>query len=247
MGEKPEIFNFDQVFKPETSQEMIYDHCVKDIVDGVLQGVNGTVICYGQTGSGKTFTMMGAGNDEFSMGIVPRSVTQIYDSVAMLPDTTDIEIKLQMAEIYMERIDDLIDRRNINLEVKSSRTQGFFIDKCTNYSATSENDIFDAISLGLQNRRVAKTNMNDNSSRSHLIFILSVVQTDMNTMSRKSGRLYLVDLAGSEQVKKAGTDHGNALKEATTINQSLTQLGVVIRHLTDKKLTHVPYRDSKLT
>jgi hypothetical protein len=54
-----------------------------------------------------------------------------------------------MAEIYMERIDDLIDRRNINLEVKSSRTQGFFIDKCTNYSATSENDIFGAISLGL--------------------------------------------------------------------------------------------------
>lgn len=37
------------------------------------------------------------------------------------------------------------------------------------------------------------------------------------------------------------------MKEANNINKSLTTLGKVIVALTDKKVTHVPYRESKLT
>jgi kinesin family protein 5 len=40
---------------------------------------------------------------------------------------------------------------------------------------------------------------------------------------------------------------GTTLDEAKTINKSLTTLGKVITALTDKKATHVPYRESKLT
>ena len=56
----------------------------------------------------------------------------------------------------------------------------------------------------------------------------------------------MVDLAGSEKTTKTGAT-GQTLKEANKINKSLTTLGLVIKHLTDGKSTHVPYRDSKLT
>ena len=64
--------------------------------------------------------------------------------------------------------------------------------------------------------------------------------------SSKTGKLYLVDLAGSEKISKTGAQ-GQTLEEAKSINKSLTTLGKVIVALTDKKATHIPYRESKLT
>jgi len=47
-------------------------------------------------------------------------------------------------------------------------------------------------------------------------------------------------------VSKTGAE-GRRLDEAKTINKSLTTLGIVINALTEKKSSHIPYRDSKLT
>jgi len=58
--------------------------------------------------------------------------------------------------------------------------------------------------LGNKNRAISATNMNEESSRSHSIFILTVTQNNTDDLSCKTGRLYLVDLAGSEKVGKTG-------------------------------------------
>jgi kinesin family member 5 len=99
---------------------------------------------------------------------------------------------------------------------------------------------------GNQNRSIAATNMNAESSRSHSIFIMTVTQNNLDDLSQKTGQLYLVDLAGSEKISKTGAA-GQVLEEAKMINKSLSTLGMVIHALTDKKSTHIPYRDSKLT
>ena len=56
----------------------------------------------------------------------------------------------------------------------------------------------------------------------------------------------MVDLAGSERQSKTGAT-GNTLKEATKINQSLSELGNCINALTDSKSRHIPFRNSLLT
>ena len=87
--------------------------------------------------------------------------------------------------------------------------------------------------------------MNERSSRSHTILVLSYKQINKDN-SQKSAKLNLVDLAGSERVEKTGAT-GDLLNEAKKINLSLTQLGIVINKLAEGGKGHVPYRDSKLT
>ena len=88
--------------------------------------------------------------------------------------------------------------------------------------------------------------MNEESSRSHAIFMITITQSNTSDFSSKTGKLYLVDLAGSEKLSKTGAE-GKRLDETKNINKSLSTLGNVIFSLTDGKSTHIPYRDSKLT
>ncbi|CAN0258634.1 unnamed protein product, partial [Ectocarpus sp. 12 AP-2014] len=85
------------------------------------------------------------------------------------------------------------------------------------------------------------------SSRSHTVFTVTVVQKDPYTDETTTGMLNLVDLAGSERLKKSASE-GQRKAEALHINSSLTALGKVVMALDPSSgLTHIPYRDSKLT
>lgn len=53
------VYLFDKVFKPNATQEKVYNEAAKSIVTDVLAGYNGTIFAYGQTSSGKTHTMEG--------------------------------------------------------------------------------------------------------------------------------------------------------------------------------------------
>ena len=238
-------FNFDRIFPPSSTQQDIYDFGVKGIIDSVLDGYNGTVLAYGQTSSGKTYTMQGEMEEQSKQGIIPRMISHVFKHIYKHEDT-DFMIKVSMIEIYQEKIRDLFDVSRVNLNIREDSIKGIYVDGASERYVGCPNDVLALLEIGSANRAQAATNMNEYSSRSHSIFILTINQTNKKEGYSKIGKLYLVDLAGSEKISKTGAT-GHTLEEAKIINKSLTTLGRVINNLTDGKSTHIPYRESKLT
>ncbi|KAL7628118.1 Kinesin heavy chain [Parahypoxylon ruwenzoriense] len=240
-------FTFDRVFDMQGKQAEIFDYSIKPTVDDILNGYNGTVFAYGQTGAGKSYTMMGTSiEDEHGKGITPRIVEQIFSSIMSSPPTIEYTVRVSYMEIYMERIRDLLAPQNDNLPVHEEKNRGVYVKGLLEIYVSSVDEVFEVMKRGGAARAVAATNMNQESSRSHSIFVITVTQKNLETGSMKSGQLFLVDLAGSEKVGKTGAS-GQTLEEAKKINKSLSALGMVINALTDGKSSHIPYRDSKLT
>ncbi|KAI0496463.1 hypothetical protein KFK09_022780 [Dendrobium nobile] len=119
------------------------------------------------------------------------------------------------------------------------------IENVSILQVSSFKDLMAVILRGSEQRHVAGTQMNDESSRSHLILSIIIESTNRQTQTLARGKLSFVDLAGSERIKKSGS-WGNQLKEAQSINKSLSALGDVISALCSEG-QHIPYRNHKLT
>lgn len=231
----------------DSQQQDVFDFSIRSTVDDILNGYNGTVFAYGQTGAGKSYTMMGSDiDDEVGKGIIPRIVEQMFASILASPGNIEYTVRVSYMEIYMERIRDLLVPQNDNLPIHEEKSRGVYVKGLLEIYVSSVQEVYEVMRRGDAARAVAATNMNQESSRSHSIFVITITQKNVETGSAKSGQLFLVDLAGSEKVGKTGAS-GQTLEEAKKINKSLSALGMVINSLTDGKSTHIPYRDSKLT
>ncbi|KOC65183.1 Kinesin heavy chain [Habropoda laboriosa] len=240
------VYLFDKVFKPNATQDKVYNEAARSIVTDVLAGYNGTIFAYGQTSSGKTHTMEGVIGDPNKQGIIPRIVNDIFNHIYGMEENLEFHIKVSYFEIYMDKIRDLLDVSKVNLSVHEDKNRVPFVKGATERFVSSPEEVFEVIEEGKSNRHIAVTNMNEHSSRSHSVFLINVKQENLENQKKLSGKLYLVDLAGSEKVSKTGAE-GTVLDEAKNINKSLSALGNVISALADGNKTHIPYRDSKLT
>ncbi|KAJ6293200.1 hypothetical protein OIU78_025228 [Salix suchowensis] len=218
-------FTFDKVFMPDASQEDVFVE-ISQLVQSALDGYKVCIFAYGQTGSGKTYTMMGKPGNPEQKGLIPRSLEQIFQTKQSLQSQGwKYEMQVSMLEIYNETIRDLLSTKD------SSRTDtrevSFLLDQASH------------------SRSVGKTQMNEQSSRSHFVFTLRISGVNENTEQQVQGVLNLIDLAGSERLSKSGST-GDRLRETQAINRSLSSLSDVIFALA-KKEDHVPFRHSKLT
>ncbi|MEE6518008.1 hypothetical protein FKM82_028689 [Ascaphus truei] len=224
-----------------------------------MNGYNGTVFAYGQTGSGKTFTMLGpSDSDNFThnlRGVIPRSFEYLFFLInrekEKAGDGKSFLCKCSFIEIYNEQIFDLLDSASAGLFLREHIKKGVFVVGAVEQVVTSAAEAYQVLSVGWRNRRVASTSMNRESSRSHAVFTVTIESMEkiQEIVNIRSSQLNLVDLAGSERQKDSHTE-GVRLKEAGSINRSLSCLGQVITALVDVgngKQRHICYRDSKLT
>lgn len=247
--EVPRMFTYDSVYDWNSKQIDLYDETFRQLVDSVLEGYNGTIFAYGQTGTGKTFTMEGVRSDPILRGVIPNSFEHIFTHIARTQNQQYL-VRASYLEIYQEDIRDLLSKdQSRRLELKERPDTGVYVKDLQSFVCKSVKEIEHVMNVGNQNRAVGATNMNEHSSRSHAIFIITIECSEPGADGEnhiRVGKLNMVDLAGSERQTKTGAT-GERLKEATKINLSLSALGNVISALVDGKSTHVPYRDSKLT
>ncbi|XP_013855241.1 kinesin-like protein KIF3C [Austrofundulus limnaeus] len=251
-SEPQKTFTFDAVYDASSKQRDLYDESVRPLIDSVLAGFNGTIFAYGQTGTGKTYTMQGAWLDPEKQGVIPNAFDHIFTHISRSQPDKQYLVRASYLEIYREEIRDLLDPNHGNtrgLELRESPETGVYVQDLTSCVCKSIKEIEEVMNVGNQARAVGATDMNEHSSRSHALFLITVECSQPGPDGRKHirvGRLNLVDLAGSERQAKTGVQ-GERLKEAAKINLSLSALGNVISALADGRSGHVPYRDSKLT
>ncbi|XP_058848757.1 kinesin-like protein KIFC3 isoform X6 [Acipenser ruthenus] len=241
---KPIAFELDKVFPPQATQGDVFQE-VQSLITSCIDGYNVCIFAYGQTGSGKTYTMEGVPQDP---GINQRALRLLFSEVEEKVSDWEFTITVSMVEIYNETLRNLLgDNPNEKLDIKMcpDGSGQLYVPGLTEFKVESVDDINRVFELGQMNRATACTNLNDHSSRSHGLLIVTVSGINCTTGGRSTGKLNLVDLAGSERIAKSGAE-GSRLREAQCINKSLAALADVI-HALRSKHGHIPFRNSKLT
>ncbi|XP_017972201.1 PREDICTED: kinesin-4 isoform X1 [Theobroma cacao] len=241
-------FKFNKVFGPAATQGEVFQD-IQPFVQSVVDGYNVCIFAYGQTGSGKTYTMTGPnGATEEEWGVNYRALNCLFKISQNRRSTILYEVGVQMVEIYNEQVRDLLSSGGSQKKLgitTISQPNGLAVPDATMLPVISTSDVLDLMNIGLKNRAVGATALNERSSRSHSIVTIHVRGKDLKVGTTLYGNLHLVDLAGSERVDRSEVT-GDRLKEAQHINKSLSSLGDVIFALAQKS-PHVPYRNSKLT
>ena len=116
-------------------------HCLQEIcfplVEGVLDGYNGTVFAYGQTGCGKSYTMMGVEEPAANKGVIPRAFDHIFDHVAV---STEVKYLLTASylEIYNEEVRDLLGKDvKKKLELHEHPERGVYVQGLSSHTVSS--------------------------------------------------------------------------------------------------------------
>ncbi|XP_040921443.1 kinesin-like protein KIF9 [Toxotes jaculatrix] len=242
-------FQLDGVLQ-DVSQEEVYARVCRRVVQGALDGYNGTVMCFGQTGAGKTYTMTGSTESYRQRGMIPRALQEVFQEVEKRTEHS-FSVHLSYMEIYNETLVDLVSPLQGSprgMVVMEEPGRGVFIRGLSLHPVHNEEEALNLLFEGEMNRIIGSHALNRNSSRSHCIFTVHI-QSHSRTLSDAkyvTSKLSLVDLAGSERLGKTGSE-GQTLKEATYINKSLSFLEQAILAMADRRRDHVPFRQTKLT
>ncbi|RVX23379.1 Kinesin-like protein KIN-4A [Vitis vinifera] len=259
-------FTFDHVYGNSGSpSSAMFEECIAPLVDGLFQGYNATVLAYGQ--------WLTLDNDMCCR----------RGQIETLKHQSEFQLHVSFIEILKEEVRDLLESPTVSkpeatnghaariavpgrppIQIRETSNGVITLAGSTEVSVSTLKEMASCLEQGSFSRATGSTNMNNQSSRSHAIFTISLEQMRKlhptfpgdNCSNEEMGeeylsaKLHLVDLAGSERAKRTGSD-GLRFKEGIHINKGLLALGNVISALGDEKKrkegVHVPYRDSKLT
>ncbi|RVW86768.1 Kinesin-like protein KIN-10B [Vitis vinifera] len=149
-------------------------------------------------------------------------------------------------EVYMDRCYDLLEVKAKEIAILDDKDGQIHLKGLYRVPISSMSEFYEVFSRGIQRRKVAHTGLNDVSSRSHGVLVISVsTPCDDGSDAVVTWKLNLIDLAGNEDNRRT-CNEGIHLQERAKINQSLFVLSNVIYAFNNNK-PRVPYRENKLT
>ena len=271
---KEYYFKFDYIFDKDSQQNEVYLYSTSFLVNNIFEGFNSMVFAYGNTGSGKTYTMFGTGDKP---GVIVRAINQILNMMESKGINNEYNLQMSYFEIYNESIYDLLsdgDKNNKKKKLAESSNNNkdedlikfnniknnnkSFLMGITKKIIQSQEEAFEILSKANKSRSRGITSQNTNSTRSHCILQINIINKTTNIKNNnnlnsinliedrektKFGKFMLVDLAGSEKVAEIKPNSDNFY-----INKSLFTLTNCVNGLINNKNNYyIPWRDSKLT
>lgn len=211
-------FQYAHTYDGDATNQEIYHNVCQSTVQSFLHGINGTIITYGQTGSGKTFTMNGGDKTEIivQQGIIQMAASDVFNHVQSFPPN-HLKIYVSVFELYKLDINDLLTNETVSS--RQNPDTKLLIDISKHH--VHDFSIFtELVKLGNERRKVRSTQMNESSSRSHVVTGLTLVYLGPDNKKKNSSTLYFVDLAGSDisQRKNSRVDRMQ-LNETNHINK----------------------------
>lgn len=242
-------FIFDNAYDESSNNEFIYIQNIRPMIFNAFYCKSKiTCFAYGQTGSGKTFTMMGVpqngsqnNSSSTNIGMYMLAGYDIFQILTNEDKFKDFKILVSFYEIYCDKLFDLLNKKN-KLETREDKKHNINIVGLSENTVASLNELMSIINYGLKQRTVGKTGANSDSSRSHGIIQIRII----NENNKEHGKITFIDLAGSErEVDKVNINKKTRI-DGAEINKSLLALKECIRAL-DMEKSHTPFRGSKLT
>ena len=167
-------FQFDKILH-NVAQEEVFEY-VKSVISVSTKGFNGTVFAYGPTGSGKTFTMSGSSSNFNYRGIIPRSITRLFQELGGKIDF-DSKVSISYLEIYNEIIFDLLSPVPANeqkgeINFQEDAKGNIVVKGLSKHVVANEEEAFNLLFEGESNRTDSEHQLNKASTRSHCIFTM---------------------------------------------------------------------------
>lgn len=149
-------------------------------------------------------------------GIIHFSVDQIFKSIAESPNRS-FTLQASVAEIYLEKAYDLLDANKKECKIREIKRDFVFDGQTKIVSTETPEKILRSFEEANGNRQTSATERNQQSSRSHAIFQITIESLSQNGDDPKVSTLSLVDLGGSERAINS--------KDSSFIKTSLLALG----------------------
>ncbi|CEF71634.1 Kinesin-like protein KIF21B [Strongyloides ratti] len=223
------IYYFDKIFDTPSKKNELFHFSGVPFIKNIIKGYDATILAYGQSGS--------------------------EEKEKELP-VSSFQVSVSFLELYNDEINDLLlsdksSSSNEKLKITRNKEGKIEVNGLLKKNVEDAPTAFKIFNSGINKRCVGATDLNAESSRSHIIFSLYLTQIN-EKMGLKDGvtevltsKFNFVDLTGTERLKRTNGE-GNTAKEGKNINNCLLHLENVISALSCKD-QHIPYRNSKLT